>query len=350
MGVGNSFPSPGETVTISIDGFTQPATITGNSGAFSASFDTTAIPASPVPYAITYSYAGDSNLRNRSDSSTSLTVNQGSEEHDDVSYIFASLIAIVADSVRYPCNYYGGGRSSGRYSNRVGAVLHRWGNIRSACSTCAGHRLWYMSAKRSMRHQRSYYRGHGPARHQRYLHSYRQFRANLGALAGGLTISGASVIPTVTVNNKVYDGTTTATLATCTLANVLPADVLNVTCSASGPITFSDRNVGTGKTVSVTGIILGGSAAGNYTLSTTTASALAEYHYPRNHRNRGDEYKAVRWDAVGTATPTITLGSLGTGDALNFTEAYSNKNAGTGKTLIPAGSVSDGKMAATTMR
>jgi hypothetical protein len=45
-----------------------------------------------------------------------------------------------------------------------------------------------------------------------------------------------------------------------------------------------------------------------------------------------------------TATPTITSGTLATGDTANFSEAYLNANIGTGKTLHPSGSVSDGNL------
>ena len=40
--------------------------------------------------------------------------------------------------------------------------------------------------------------------------------------------------------------------------------------------------------------------------------------------------------------PTITGGSLVSGDTAAFTETFDTKNVGTGKTLTPAGSVSDG--------
>ena len=42
------------------------------------------------------------------------------------------------------------------------------------------------------------------------------------------------------------------------------------------------------------------------------------------------------------ATPTITGGTLVTGDSANFTETYDSKNVGTGKTLTATGSVNDG--------
>ena len=43
-----------------------------------------------------------------------------------------------------------------------------------------------------------------------------------------------------------------------------------------------------------------------------------------------------------TATPTITGGSLATGDTAAFTETFDTRNVGTGKTLTATGSVSDG--------
>ncbi len=42
------------------------------------------------------------------------------------------------------------------------------------------------------------------------------------------------------------------------------------------------------------------------------------------------------------AVPTITSGSLATGDTADFTETYSTRNVGTGLTLTPSGTVNDG--------
>ncbi len=50
----------GETVSITLNGVTQTATVTG--GAFSSSFNTSALTAAGSPYTITYAYAGDANL------------------------------------------------------------------------------------------------------------------------------------------------------------------------------------------------------------------------------------------------------------------------------------------------
>ena len=57
---------------------------------------------------------------------------------------------------------------------------------------------------------------------------------------------------------------------------MLAGDTANVTCSAAGPNTFADANVGNGKTVTATNISLSGSASGNYTLSSTSATTTAD--------------------------------------------------------------------------
>jgi hypothetical protein len=71
-----------------------------------------------------------------------------------------------------------------------------------------------------------------------------------------LLISKKTITASVTASNKGYDGTTAATIATCTPNSLVGADV--VTCSAGGPNTFTDKNFGVGKTVTATGITLGG--------------------------------------------------------------------------------------------
>ncbi|HEV2104043.1 MAG TPA: choice-of-anchor D domain-containing protein, partial [Candidatus Acidoferrum sp.] len=73
VGNGTQFAPSGETVSITINGNKQTATI-GSNGAFSLHFPTSLIPGSTTPYPITYSYAGDSLLSSATNSSTTLTV------------------------------------------------------------------------------------------------------------------------------------------------------------------------------------------------------------------------------------------------------------------------------------
>ena len=82
----------------------------------------------------------------------------------------------------------------------------------------------------------------------------------------------AAVVPQVSVANKTYDATTAATLTNCTLSGVQAGDL--VTCSAASA-SFSDKNAGLGKTVTASGIVLSGTNAGKYTLSTTTVTTQA---------------------------------------------------------------------------
>jgi hypothetical protein len=91
---------------------------------------------------------------------------------------------------------------------------------------------------------------------------------NADITAKTVTVSG------ITAADKTYDGNTTATLDTSVASLVGNLDGGNLTLntgSASGA--FSDASVGTDKTVTISGLTLGGSASGNYSLTQPTASA-----------------------------------------------------------------------------
>jgi hypothetical protein len=87
--------------------------------------------------------------------------------------------------------------------------------------------------------------------------------ANIGAL-------GVSITSGITANNKPYDGTAAATISSnnVVLVGVLPADMANVTLSTNGyTASFASADVGDNIGVTVGGLTLTGSAAGNYTLT-----------------------------------------------------------------------------------
>jgi hypothetical protein len=67
---------PSGSVTITLNGTSQQAAIDGSTGAFSASFATSALPVSGSPYTIAYQYGGDANFKAASDGAGALTVNQ----------------------------------------------------------------------------------------------------------------------------------------------------------------------------------------------------------------------------------------------------------------------------------
>jgi hypothetical protein len=98
-----------------------------------------------------------------------------------------------------------------------------------------------------------------------------------GTLIGTRTISQITVntrsldIINVAIEDKVYDGNTSATVTNngspISLDNLRTADLGNVTISFSGATaTFDDANVGSFKTVTVTGYSISGPASSYYTL------------------------------------------------------------------------------------
>ncbi len=87
----------------------------------------------------------------------------------------------------------------------------------------------------------------------------------------GLTISKLSITAALNgaVEQKTYDGTTTATLGSdYTLSTPVSGDV--VTLSATG--NYNNKNVGSGKTVTYTNLVLGGVDSGDYNLTTSSLS------------------------------------------------------------------------------
>ncbi|WP_216231761.1 YDG domain-containing protein [Polynucleobacter sp. MWH-Jannik1A5] len=72
----------------------------------------------------------------------------------------------------------------------------------------------------------------------------------------------------ITAQNKVYDATTAATLnvGTITTTGVLPGDTVTLQTSTLSGV-FTDKNVGNGKTVLISGVVLAGTDSANYQLS-----------------------------------------------------------------------------------
>src|SRR5206468_3601492 len=74
----------------------------------------------------------------------------------------------------------------------------------------------------------------------------------------------------VTANSKTYDGSDVATIATRTLTGEISGDDVSY---VGGSATFADKNVGTSKTVTATGLSLAGTDAGNYTVNATATTS-----------------------------------------------------------------------------
>ncbi|MBD0687626.1 hypothetical protein CGA22_24275 [Pseudomonas sp. PSB18] len=146
--------------------------------------------------------------------------------------------------------------------------------------------------------------------------------------AATLTVAGT------TAANKTYDGTTVATLSGGGLSGVISGD--SVTLGQSG--TFSDKNVATGKTVSIANT-LGGSDASNYVVAagSTTADINAATLTVSGTTAANKTYD-------GTTAAVLNSGSLiGVigGDSVTLSQSgmFSDKNVGTGKTVALANSL-----------
>jgi len=145
-------------------------------------------------------------------------------------------------------------------------------------------------------------------------------------------ISARTLTATVIAGSKVYDATTAASV---TLGdNRIAGDTLSV---AAGSATFSDKNAGAGKTVTVTGLGLSGADAGNYTLASTTATASADIAARALTVSAGGINKV--YDATTAATVTLA-DDRAAGDTLTLTGAaasFGDKNVGTARTVTVTG-------------
>ena len=160
---------------------------------------------------------------------------------------------------------------------------------------------------------------------------------SLTTITQAATITPKTITVTgITVQNHVYDGTTTALLnfASAMLQGVVSGDTVSLN-SSSYTATFASKNVSSGVVVTVTGLILSGAQAGDYTLTqpALTGNITAR---PLTVTATG-----VNKQYDGTTTATVTLADnriLGDSITDSYTSAtFADPNAGTGKTVTVTG-------------
>ncbi|WP_061301679.1 YDG domain-containing protein, partial [Janthinobacterium agaricidamnosum] len=155
----------------------------------------------------------------------------------------------------------------------------------------------------------------------------------LTASIGRATISSVSGI---TAGDKVYDSTTLAALNTAgaSFNGMLAGDQLSV--AGAGGL-FSDKNVGSGKTVAISGIALGGADAGNYLLASDTASSSATIAAATLTASASGIDKVYD----GGTKASVTLGDNRlAGDVLTVSNSgaqFSDKNVASGKAVTVSG-------------
>ena len=148
------------------------------------------------------------------------------------------------------------------------------------------------------------------------------------------SISGVTGI---TASNKIYDGTTAATLSVqaAQIPGIISGDSVSVV-AATGQ--FSDKNAGQGKVVTIAGVSLAGSDAGNYALANTSATALADISKAAVTAITGISANPKIYDATtATTLNTASAKAVGliSGDAVTVSALgqFADKNAGLGKTV-----------------
>jgi hypothetical protein len=152
-----------------------------------------------------------------------------------------------------------------------------------------------------------------------------------------LTVTG------ITASNKIYDQTTDATLNTgsATLVGVVGGDSITLdTTSAVG--TFANANIGTGKTVTISGLTISGAQATNYTLTqpTTTANITAKALTVSGITASDKIYNQSASATIDTISASL-VGVI-SGDTVNLNTGsasgtFANANVGTGKTVTISG-------------
>ena len=151
-------------------------------------------------------------------------------------------------------------------------------------------------------------------------------------------ITARNLTVTAAATNRTYDGTLNVSVTLST--DKLGTDGISTTYTSCS---FDTRNAGNGKTVSVMGIsINGGADAGNYYLASPTATTTANISARPVTVTAVTDTKTYNGNNSSSGAPTITLGSLGTGDSATYSQTFDNKNAGTGKTLNPSVTINDG--------
>ncbi len=143
--------------------------------------------------------------------------------------------------------------------------------------------------------------------------------------------------------SKTYDGTTTAALtgSNYSLGGVVGTDNVSLVTASSG--TYADKNAGSGKTVTANGLSLTGSAAGNYTIATQASGAIGTINKASLTAFLTGTVSKT-YDGTTTATLAANNYSLTgaiSGDKVTLNNptsgTYSDKNAGSGKTVAVTG-------------
>jgi hypothetical protein len=158
------------------------------------------------------------------------------------------------------------------------------------------------------------------------------------------TVAAKQITASFTVNDKVYDGTTSISPAdvTVTLNGVLAPDDVSLAFSS---ITFSDANVGSDKIVTLTGATLIGTERLNYSLASSTLTSTADITAKELTVNFTVDNKVYDGSQAATVVGAPSLsGVIGSDDVSlsGGTATFDTADAGIGKTVTLTGATLTG--------
>lgn len=145
----------------------------------------------------------------------------------------------------------------------------------------------------------------------------------------------------ITVEDKVYNGTVNVEAANIDTSNASLTDIVEgdeIYFDAAGATgTFSDENVGNGKTVTISGLTLSGEDAANYTLSTVTATGnitAKELTADVSDVSVTKEYDGTTDPGAVTGSATADTGISGETVTVKVSAGeYADKNVGNDKSV-----------------
>ncbi|MEK9212946.1 YDG domain-containing protein [Sphingomonas sp. 2378] len=136
------------------------------------------------------------------------------------------------------------------------------------------------------------------------------------------TIARRLVTTGITVDNKVYDGTTAATGTFGRLFNLVGSDQVTL---SGGTLAFADRNAGIDKAVTVTGATLSGADAGNYALDSIAVGTATITPRALNLKAVAD---SRIYDGTTVSAAAVLAAGLVGGDTVNATQRFDSRHAG----------------------
>jgi hypothetical protein len=160
--------------------------------------------------------------------------------------------------------------------------------------------------------------------------------SSTASIFASITKSTISAITGITAESKTYDGTTDVTFSVtnAVFTGIIEGDTLSVATSSGA---FVDKNAGLGKPVNITGLTLGGTDVGNYTLGSSTASIFASITQSTISAITGITAESKTYDGTTDAILSVenaVFTGIIEGDTLSVATssgAFVDKNAGLDK-------------------